>query len=696
MDNNNTVMCNPSDNNMETEQAAVESAGAAAAAARDEKEEEGATKAAGDVPVKCLSPVITALSNTTKHCQQNGCEGQTELSESTSQQAQTCNENTEQLTVKGVPVLPNGNNETDTCNEEKADGTEGAVVGSSQCSEIGDSPGNLQSATSDVSVEHGNVVLMDKDSCSTVESLHTDCAKMDSVTAPLHISCDSSPVVVPGVGPGTLSPSVSAGHTAGAAVKKGPRAKMSLSPPCGMATQRPPVARKSCKGYSIIPPSIRPQIQNRTAPSRHFLDTVTLPPGMQDEEYAFQSVNCPEDENVPPGHAPSPRDPTKELRAKSVPKARKSFPAKNRQSRSEDREADVMPLIASMTFKLPEIENALGIKRKMLDKMDAKTLDNFVLQKVKKSRVSSMHGKTEPAVVESQSVKLIPEVVSDDGYTSKTNSCEVNFASVITGQKLLNKKKKKKKKFASRLGRYKLPGEKKHPKKHGPTRNNRFKNKNKTALSAHRAKQELGKLGRWRSERLHEGMDVSDLDSEASLSMASSKIDSVTLSSGAASCSSSFSSSSSTASQLRHSNKFMPCSPQKLSLLAWQRIPQSQSASLADQAVSDSVTGLSPSKLQKPRKKKRPKPKSKKRSRWAQGEVLSWKKREMLRMKRREKKEAEERARMEQQQDEQLQQPSAKKATVQGTIPLLFRKQVAKASPSAQVSGMINSESTGD
>lgn len=489
--------------------------------------------------------------------------------------------------------------------------------------------------------------------------------------------------------------------------RKGPRAKMTLSPPSGMSGPRPGVARKSCARKSMGCSSPK-----SSTGSRHFIDAIfnASPDSLRDSKkqsinngISNKSVRHAEPEGqkgglkvtlLPGGISihrkettslPFQRDPSVEPRAKSVPKARKSFPsktAKNRQSKSEDRDvtkgatfhATSLP-ITSMTFRLPEIENALGIKRRTLDKMDAKTLDNFVLQKVKKSRIISSGVKTNepknasglPAIkvwhpkVQETSVLSNPVSLEagksgvflgkQNGASAENNSCELNLATVITGQKLLLNKKKKKKKREC-LGKYKLPGEKTYPKKPGPKPSRFSKAGNASTKSRQKKKVIRDNAAQNKTDLVNDWIDL--LEDPANISDDGSDDSFLTLSSARDSVKSD-SKSLPSGSRLQSSQQNVLRNPKRLSTLARRLLPKSQ-ARAAD------LLNRKKKKAAKRRKS------GKKGSSWAKGDVCSWKKRRMLKKKRAERKrEAKEAENSEDCEPRQGQE----------TIPSLFKKQKA-------------------
>ena len=160
------------------------------------------------------------------------------------------------------------------------------------------------------------------------------------------------------------------------------------------------------------------------------------------------------------------------LPIKRQPKARKSFQPHGSSSRestplsiksTSSRSSGVS--IANMTIKVPELENALGIKRRSLDKIDAKTFDQIVLAKASKI----VHPAVSPCNIEgspnSRSLlkplhQLLAQTAKkEQGKDEPTESA--NISTVITSQKILKKRKRRKLK----LGTYKLPGAKKDYKK---------------------------------------------------------------------------------------------------------------------------------------------------------------------------------------------------------------------------------------
>ena len=82
---------------------------------------------------------------------------------------------------------------------------------------------------------------------------------------------------------------------------------------------------------------------------------------------------------------------------------------------------------ANMTIKVPDLENALGIKEKSLDKLDAKTLDKILLDNV-------------------QRAVRKPDVDLHKGATPSAN-----LSTILVGQSILRRKKRR------RMGLYKLP-----------------------------------------------------------------------------------------------------------------------------------------------------------------------------------------------------------------------------------------------
>ena len=83
---------------------------------------------------------------------------------------------------------------------------------------------------------------------------------------------------------------------------------------------------------------------------------------------------------------------------------------------------------ANMTIKVPDLENALGIKEKSLDKLDAKTLDKILLDNVQRAIVGK------------------PGAALHKGATPSAN-----LSTILVGQSILRRKKRR------RMGLYKLP-----------------------------------------------------------------------------------------------------------------------------------------------------------------------------------------------------------------------------------------------
>ena len=82
---------------------------------------------------------------------------------------------------------------------------------------------------------------------------------------------------------------------------------------------------------------------------------------------------------------------------------------------------------ANMTIKVPDLENALGIKEKSLDKLDAKTLDKILLDNVQRA------------------------VRKPDADAHKGTTPSANLSTILVGQSILRRKKRR------RMGLYKLP-----------------------------------------------------------------------------------------------------------------------------------------------------------------------------------------------------------------------------------------------
>ena len=82
---------------------------------------------------------------------------------------------------------------------------------------------------------------------------------------------------------------------------------------------------------------------------------------------------------------------------------------------------------ANMTIKVPDLENALGIKEKSLDKLDAKTLDKILLDNVQRA------------------------VRKPDADVHKGTTPSANLSTILVGQSILRRKKRR------RMGLYKLP-----------------------------------------------------------------------------------------------------------------------------------------------------------------------------------------------------------------------------------------------
>ena len=124
-------------------------------------------------------------------------------------------------------------------------------------------------------------------------------------------------------------------------------------------------------------------------------------------------------------------------RTPPVQKARKSAHQTSRKSQMAAYEADninhrphALNPFANMTIKVPDLENALGIKQKSLNKLDAKTLDKILLDNVQRGIK-----KHEPVLHEAP----IPV------------SSVTNVSTIIVGQSILRRKKRR------RMGMYKLP-----------------------------------------------------------------------------------------------------------------------------------------------------------------------------------------------------------------------------------------------
>ncbi|KAI0218690.1 Histone-lysine N-methyltransferase EHMT2 [Lamellibrachia satsuma] len=134
-----------------------------------------------------------------------------------------------------------------------------------------------------------------------------------------------------------------------------------------------------------------------------------------------------------------------------VQKARKSAHQTARKAQIAAYESDNMNdgtralnPFANMTIKVPDLENALGIKRKSLNKLDAKTLDKILLDNVQraiKKQDAAMHKTPIPV------------------------SSVTNVSTILVGQSILRRKKRR------RMGIYKLPDlkKKKKSKKSGMT-----------------------------------------------------------------------------------------------------------------------------------------------------------------------------------------------------------------------------------
>ena len=124
-------------------------------------------------------------------------------------------------------------------------------------------------------------------------------------------------------------------------------------------------------------------------------------------------------------------------RTPPVQKARKSAHQTSRKAQVAAYEADsinhrphALNPFANMTIKVPDLENALGIKQKSLNKLDAKTLDKILLDNVQRGIK-----KHEPVMHETP----IPV------------SSVTNVSTIIVGQSILRRKKRR------RMGMYKLP-----------------------------------------------------------------------------------------------------------------------------------------------------------------------------------------------------------------------------------------------
>ena len=128
--------------------------------------------------------------------------------------------------------------------------------------------------------------------------------------------------------------------------------------------------------------------------------------------------------------------PVQKARKSAHQTARKAQIAAYESDNMNDRTRSLNPF-ANMTIKVPDLENALGIKRKSLNKLDAKTLDKILLDNVQraiKKQDAAMHKTPIPV------------------------SSVTNVSTILVGQSILRRKKRR------RMGIYKLPDLKKKKK----------------------------------------------------------------------------------------------------------------------------------------------------------------------------------------------------------------------------------------